>query len=177
VVDDDATTIQFPHRVLRDRRGGIHPLAKPDDRLSVTIRDDETPWPLRLYFASFAPDAPLIGVEFGDECSRSELDLATVERIARNLPFYEQYARAMIQWDDGKGDAEKALAMLSYIGAGRRSLPRGFFQIVAADYNTRRRAGETAPITAIARSHGVYKSTAGRWVAEARRRGLIKEDG
>jgi hypothetical protein len=181
LVDDSDTEIRYWHRAIKDKRGRIDPAAKPDERLSVTIREDETPWPIRLYFATpegadtpFAPGAPLVGVEFGDEDSRGQLDLADVERVARNLAFYEHYARAMIQWDHG--EADKAAEMLSFLGAGRRSLPPGFFKIVAADYNARRRAGEKAPITAIARNRGVYKSTVSRWVAEAKKRNLIRDE-
>lgn len=176
MIDDTTTTVRIPHRKLRDRRGRLHADVNDDERISVEIHDAQYLWPLRLFFESLAPDAPLVGVEFGSEAEpHSELDLAEVARVAGNLSLYEQYARATMIWGEGRGDAAQALKMLSNVGTTRRGLPAGFYRIIADEYRTRVEAGESAPVTAIAQAHGVYKSTASRWLKEARRRRYIDD--
>jgi hypothetical protein len=103
----------------------------------------------------------------------ARLDPGYVTRVATSLSLYKQYARATILWDHG--DATRALAILRNIGATRRGLPSSWFRRIAEEYNRRLDAGERAPVTAIAGAHGVYKSTASRWIKEAKRRGYIQK--
>jgi hypothetical protein len=155
---------------------GTRPGYRARHRSAQADRSSDTTWtaPLRLYFSSFAPDAPLLGVQFGSEQSWSELDRKHVSRVAANLALYEAYARAEIQLEHG--DASKALEMLNNLGTTRRGKPTRFIRSIAREYETRRLSGESAPITAIALDHGVAKSTASRWVAQAKRFGWIQEE-
>jgi hypothetical protein len=168
VIEATKTTIRAPHRSQKDPR--------PDPRVSVEIHDSRLAWPLRLYFASLGDDAELIGAEFGtEEPPPVELDLRDVARVASNLSLYVEYARAEILFD--RGDAQRALKVLANVGAPRRGTPGRWFREIAHEYSTRLAAGEKAPVKAIAEAHGVDKSTASRWLKEARRRGYINGGG
>lgn len=166
------TLVQIPHRVIRDRRGKVRDEVTDDLRVSVTIWDDSFPLPLRLYFAHPGDDAPLIGFEIGDERhTETPLEPGEVARIVKSLPVYAAYARAHIEMD--RTEVSKTLEILSEIGTTRRGLPGTHFRVIANEYDLRVRDGDSAPITSIAAAHNVTKSTASRWVKEARRRNLI----
>ncbi len=53
-------------------------------------------------------------------------------------------------------------------------LDADWYRMIAAEYRRHVDDGEPAPVTAIARSHGVTPSAASRWVTTARKRGLIE---
>jgi hypothetical protein len=170
------TVVRIPHRALRDRRGNLHDSVTEDPRVSVTIWDDSFPVPLRLYFAHPGDDAPLVGFEVGDE-NHTDTTLAPAEvaRVVKSLPVYTAYARAHIEMD--RTEVSKTLEILSEIGTTRRGLPGKFLRVIANEYEARVHEGDPAPITSIAAAHGKTKSTASRWIKEARRRGYIKERG
>jgi len=56
-----------------------------------------------------------------------------------------------------------------------RGYPDSFYGEVAKTYRAAMRSDNHAPVVAVAESAGVPRSTAGRWVKEARRRGLLGE--
>src|SRR5204863_6727941 len=103
------------------------------------------------------------------------LEVADVKRLAANLPLYIQYARAGLAFEEGQID--RSLEILEEVGRTRRGLPGPFLKIIADEYNTRVKAGDPAPTTAIAEAHDVHKSTASRWITQARRRGWVPASG
>jgi DNA-binding MarR family transcriptional regulator len=168
------TTVRIPHRTIRDKRGHVFDDVVDDERVSVTLWDDSFPLPIRLYFKHHGVNPPLLGFELGDEAHRrTTLEPAQAVRIAKNLPVYISYAHAILLMD--RANVKRALEILNEIGTTRRGLPGRFLRIVADEYMTRVRQGDSAPITSIAEAHAVDKSTASRWVKEGRRRGFIKE--
>jgi hypothetical protein len=167
------TIVRIPHRSIRDKRGHVNELATDDTRVSVTLWDDSFSLPIRLYFAHAGDDAPLLGFEVGDEThTETSLDPGQVARIVKSLPLYTAYAHAVIEMDREK--IGRTLEIFSEIGTTRRGLPGKFFRVIANEYDSRVQEGDSAPITSIAVAHDVKKSTASRWVKEARRRGYIK---
>lgn len=156
------------------------PSAKDDPRLSVEMRDDAYDLPLRLFFAHMGPDAPLIGLEIGDEDHlETPLALAQVKHVARQLPLYERYARALIQIYGPTGLSEVGLALevINEVGSTRRGKGGRFYRVIGDEYTARVRAGDPAPVMSIAEAHGVHKSTAFRWVKQARQWNYINDAG
>jgi hypothetical protein len=87
------------------------------------------------------------------------------------LPLHLQYARASIAHK--RSDAATALQALRQVGKTRRGLGNDFLRIIAMQYEALVAEGERYPIKALAAAMSADKSTASRWVKEARRRGLL----
>ena len=170
IQDPGDTAVRWPHRQIR-KGGRVPPSAKDDPRLSVEMRDDAYDLPLRLFFADMGPGAPLIGLEIGDEDHlETRLSLTQVKHVARQLPLYERYARAVIQIysPNGPTDVGLALEVINEVGATRRGKGARFYRLIGDEYSTLVTAGDPAPVMSIAEAHGVHKSTAFRWVKQAR---------
>jgi hypothetical protein len=143
--------------------------------VEVTIPDSSNRFALVIFFAHLGEDAAFLGFEV--TCEDDEgLDPRSFARLARNLPMYVDYARAMSVWKQGKHeDRIRALeALRREAGKSRRGLPDTFYREIAAEYEALVEADDPHPIKTIAEARPVDKSRASRWVTEARDRGYIK---
>ena len=87
---------------------------------------------------------------------------------------YLRFARAYLTWD--REGATKALRALQPGTRPRRGDDREFYEMVADVYKAVLAEGETKrPLTELAARLQKSPSTAGRWVKEARKRGLLEE--
>lgn len=156
--------------------------AGSDLRTRVTIRDESLPLPLRIYFVRFA-DGELrnVGVELGEELHSDEaaeqapeLTALTLRRVVERYPHWVDFARAAASMELSAPSADLE-------GQVKRAKPArldlDWYRQIAAEYRRHVDDGEPAPVTAIARSHGVTPSAASRWVKTARERGLIEGEG
>ena len=172
---EDRTLIRVPHRTVRHPSGRIHPSARDDLRVSVEVWDDRFRLPVRLYFEHGGSDAALVGVEIGSEEHRdTPMDPAQLTHLAKSLPVYVAYVRAEQDFEASRSQTDRLLEALNETGTTRRGKPGRFYRIIGEDYAARVREGDAAPVTSLAAAHGVVKSTASRWVKEARRRGYIE---
>jgi hypothetical protein len=164
VIDDTDTVVRTPH-------------SGNDPRVSVTISDRRYAWPIVIYFASLADDASVVGVEIGTRDQPwNALDVREAAHVGANLALFVRYARGVILWQGGEVARSLEVLGSAELGKTRRGLPGHFFRVVAGEYMRRVADGETAPVTSIAATYGVNKSTASRWVKEARRRGLVTDE-
>jgi hypothetical protein len=164
-VIQDRTLVRVPHR-------------RDDPRISVEVWDDAYDLPVRVFFRDMGADAPVVGVEIGGaQHPDTPLTLTQIGHVFRQLPLYQEYAKAEMRvWDmETLAPSERArlLDVLNQIGSTRRGKPGSFYRIVGDEYAALVRAGDPAPINSIAANHGVNKSTASRWVKEAKRQGHI----
>jgi len=159
-----------------------------DPRVTVTLRERGTPWPVRFHFLNLLDDETgvaeyvHVGFELGERYDDVEsgiplktepeaLDPVSVQRIAKNYVHYLELARQAIVLDqEGIGGAIRRLR------PGRKAarLTDDFYRLVADDFAARQQAS-SAPMRELAEAHHVDISTASRWVKEARRRGFLEE--
>lgn len=162
-----------------------------DPRVTVTLQELGTPWPIRLHFLH-AEDEETgereylhVGFELGErfdvepgtptvrlEEEPEPLDPVAVQRIASNYASYLELARhAIVLEREGIDGAIRRLRP----GRKPARLTDDFYRLVAADFRARRES-TTAPLKELAAAHHVDVSTASRWVKEARRRGHLEAD-
>ena len=162
-----------------------------DARATVTLEEPGTPWPIRFHFLDVYDDETdsrewvNVGFELGRaflvpaeipartkvaEETLLPLDPAAVQRVAVNYAAYLAFARSALIFDQ-EGMAETQ-GLLGRSGKSAR-LTDDHYRLIAADYETRRAAGQKHIVTAIAAARYVDISTASRWVKEARRRGYL----
>lgn len=105
-----------------------------------------------------------------------QLEPRVLRRFAPQAELYLALARAALRMQ-GDDDVRGAVEALRSIGRPGRGLPDPFYRTIAANYRALLSEGERHPVKAIAEIHHVTISAASRWLKEARRRGLIEDDG
>ena len=165
-----------PGRAARRRAGA-------DFRVRVTIRDESLPLPLRIYFVDLVDDETgerelrNVGAEFGEELrdgetaeQAPELTALTLRRVVERYPHWVDFARAAasMDLDAPRGELERQVKRVK-----PARLDLDWYRMIASEYRRHVDDGEPAPVTAIARSHGVTPSAASRWVKTARERELL----
>jgi hypothetical protein len=157
--------------------------AKSDLRVTVMFRDDSLPLPLRIHFLKVEDsetgeqELRNVGVELGEELREEEAALQTPEltaltlrRVVERYPHWLELARAhaLMRLDAPVGELARR---------AKRPKPArldlDWYRMIASEYRHHVEAGEPAPVTAIARSHGVTPSAASRWLTTARKRRLL----
>lgn len=157
-----------------------------DPRVRVTIREPGTPWPIRFYFLQLEnaetgePSTVNVGFEIGEHFDHADsvehlepLDPVTVVRVTSQYGAYLRAAEASVTLNQ----LATAEALKTLRGPGRKParLTDDFYRRVAADFEQRKAAGSSRPVSDLAATQYVDKGTASRWLKEARRRGYIKE--
>jgi len=160
--------------------GGAAKRAGSDLRTTVTYRDDSLPLPLSIHFVRLVDDETgehelrNVGVELGEELRDEESALAAPEltavalrRVVERYPHWVELARAHATFNLDEPLTDHT----------RRPKPArldpDWYRMIASEYRHHRDDGDPAPITTIARSHGVTPSAASRWVKSAKGLGLI----
>jgi hypothetical protein len=159
-------------------------------RMKVYPHGDHPDWPkgpptvsikhrgieLRLVFKGKAKrrrdeQLDLAKVEFLPDTAK--LEPRVLRKFASQADLYVASAQAALRVDS-KGVREKVEA-LRELGRPGRGLTDEFYRQIAEEYDAMVAGGEPHPIKALAASHTAVISTASRWVAGAKRRGLIEE--
>lgn len=104
-----------------------------------------------------------------------KLEPRVLRRFAPDAEHYVALARAALRWKHE--DARGAVEALRSIGRPGRGLTDAFYRTIAWEYDTLLAEGEQHPVKAISEKHHVTISAASRWLKEARRRGLVDEQG
>jgi hypothetical protein len=163
-----------------------------DPRITVTLQEVGTPWPIRFHFLNIADDESgqiehreylHVGFELGEQFASmpgtplrplteepEPLDPIAVQRVASKYVTYLEFARHAIVLDQ-----EGITGALRRLRPGRKParLTDDFYRLVADDFRARRE-GTSAPLKELAAANHVDISTASRWVKEARRRGYLE---
>jgi hypothetical protein len=167
---DRDTVIRHPHEANVTRKAGRKHVDVIDPRVSVSMQEEGAT--VTLFFdpeKAHAGDAPLLEVRL--------TPLASGEfapwRLLPKLPLHTRYARASLTWEHE--GAAAALRALQAVDERRRGLSDDRLRYVAEVYEGLVAEGEKYPIKALAAMQHVDKSTASRWVAKARERGLLKD--
>jgi hypothetical protein len=154
----------------------------------VTFYDAETlPIPLRVHFLNLEDDETgerelrNVGVELGEVLRDNEsaeampaLTALTLRHVVERFPHYVELARAHVMVDLDQ-DTRGLVSATKRVKPAR--IDRDWLRMIAAEYQRHIEEGEPAPITAIAKSHGVTPSAASRWVKAARNKHLLEEAG
>lgn len=163
-----------------------------DPRITVTLQEVGTPWPIRFHFLNIAADESgqiehreylHVGFELGEQFASvpgtpytplteepEPLDPVALQRIAGNYASYVEFARhAIVLEQEGMAGALRRLRP----GRKPARLNDDFLRLVADDFRARREA-TSAPLKELAAEQHVDISTASRWVKEARRRGFLE---
>jgi hypothetical protein len=90
--------------------------------------------------------------------------------VGHYLDYVEIAQRALTVEIGGLGAAIKRLRGP---GAKPARLTDDFYRLIASDYRQRSESGVSAPLQSLADAHHADKSTASRWIKEARRRGYL----
>jgi len=159
--------------------------AGKDLRPTVAFRDESLPLPLRIHLLNVRDsdtgeeEFRNVGFEIGEELrdeavalDTPELTAVTLRRVVERYPHWLALARAHAAVDLAapKDDLERQAKR-----AKPARLDGDWYRMIASEYQHHVDEGDPAPITTIARSHGVTPSAASRWVTEARERELITE--
>jgi hypothetical protein len=172
-----------------------------DLRITVTIEEPTTPFPIVVYFVHVVDDARPdawavipVGIELGHRFDAKDddgeprqshpigdrlprpLDREAVQEVVSRFRDYVEYARACIAIGGRPTNDPEQTPAARARGRRRRELTDGFLALIAEQYETWS-AGKGRAVTEIADAHGVNRSTASRWVAAARERELLpKQD-
>lgn len=172
-----------------------YPGVRTDDlRITVTLQELGTPWPVRFHFLNTADtdtgvrEFVHVGFEVGERFEKElatglepsgsvtlatdpePLDPVAVQRIASNYASYLELARhAIVLEEEGIDGAIRRLRP----GRKPARLTDDFYRLIAEDFRARRDVGG-APVKELAAAHHVDISTASRWVKEARKRGFLE---
>ena len=124
--------------------------------------------------ASYGTSASNFGEEVHDDVTAEqapELTALTLRRVVERFPHWVDFARAAasMELNAPRGELERQVKRVK-----PARLDADWYRMIAAEYRRHVDDGEPAPVTAIARSHGVTPSAASRWVTTARERGLIE---
>jgi hypothetical protein len=168
---DRDTIIRSPHAATVTRRGGKTHRETHDPRISVAVQERGAT--LTLFFdtdSAFTGEAPLLEIRLEPPASGQPFE---PWRLMPRLPLYLQYARASLAHKND--DATGALRALRQITAAGRGLSDDFLRLVAESYKALVAEGEPYPVKALAEMQPVDKSTASRWIKEARARGFIAD--
>jgi hypothetical protein len=171
-------------RVIRPGRAA-RSSGTSDLRTTVVFHDPETlPLPLRIHFVPVGHktgerELRNVGVDLGevprDEASAVALPALTalaLRHVVERYPHYVELARAHVMVDLDQ-DTKGLTSATKRVKPGR--IDRDWLRMIAAEYQRHIADGEPAPITAIAKSHGVTPSAASRWVKAARGKHLLEE--
>jgi hypothetical protein len=167
---DRDTVIRSPHEATPIRKKGRSEHRVDDPRMSVSMQEEGAT--LTVFFdpeTAWSGEAPLLEVRL------TPTDAGTFEpwRLLPTLPLHLQYARAAVA--HRHDDVAAALRALRQVSSTRRGLSDDFLRLVAQLYESLVKEGESYPVKALAAMQHVDKSTASRWVSEARRRGLLEK--
>jgi hypothetical protein len=124
----------------------------------------------------------LVGVELGDTprdedaaLALPELTALTLPNVTERFPRWLELARAhATPTSDAQAGTGQLAAAVKRWKPGR--LDPDFLRMIAAEYRRHVEDGEPAPVTTIARSHGVDPSAASRWLKRARELGLLEAE-
>ncbi|MBA3332748.1 MAG: hypothetical protein H0U30_02050 [Actinobacteria bacterium] len=151
----------------------------------MTFRDESLPLPLRVHFLYLKDsetgeeELKLVGVELGDvprddeaAIALPELTALTLRQVVERFPRWLELARAHAtpSLDAQASTVGLAVAVKRWKPA---RLDPNFLRMVAAEYRRHVDEGDPAPITTIAKSHGVTPSAASRWLKRARKEGYL----
>jgi hypothetical protein len=156
--------------------------AGSDLRTTVTFRDDSLPLPLSIHFVRLdddetgEPELRNVGVELGEELrdqksaeAAPELTAVALRRVVERYPHWVELARAYATFN-----LDEPLIDPTHRPKPAR-LDSEWYRMIASEYRHHCDDGDPAPITTIARSHGVTPSAASRWVKTAKEQGLIDD--
>jgi hypothetical protein len=155
--------------------------AGSDYRTTVTYRDESLPVPLSIHFLVVHDDETEeleyrnVGLELGEPLRDEEAALAapelsalTLRRVVERYPHWLELARAHAKFN---GPVSIDLEHMKRPKPARLDVE--WYRMIAEEYRHHIEDGDPAPITTIAKSHGVTPSAASRWVTTAKKRGLI----
>jgi len=152
----------------------------------VTFSDPESlPLPLRIHFVSLEDpqtgerELRNVGMELGEAPRDKEIAVGlpaltalALRHVVERSPHYVELARAHV-FVDLDQDTSRLTSATKRPKPAR--IDRDWLRMIAAEYQRHVQEGEPAPITAIAKSHGVTPSAASRWVKAARSQHLLDE--
>ena len=159
-----------------------------DHRTTVTFTHNGLPLPLRFHFVGVYTvetgerELRHVGVSIGDEALDEESALALPElpptmlrRVVERYPHWLELARAhatvYVDVDGSLADTARAAKRVK-----PARLDEDWYRMIAAEYRHHTEQREPAPVTLIARSHGVSPSASSRWVTAARKLGFLEEE-
>jgi hypothetical protein len=171
---------------VRVRSPGQAARAGDDFRTTVTFSDPESlPLPLRIHFLELKDDQTgerelrNVGMELGDVLRDKQaggdmpaLTALALRHVVERYPHYVELARAHV-FVNLDQDTTRLTSATKRPKPAR--IDRDWLRMIAAEYQRHIADGEPAPITAIAKSHGVTPSAASRWVKAARDKHLLEE--
>jgi hypothetical protein len=155
-----------------------------DPRYSVTLEEPGLDSAVSVHFLLVGADNGArawvnVGVELGERFERPHgkpllldslprpVDPATVRYVAERFPSYVSFARSYLDYQAGGGGGKPPVRKQR-----RRRLTDDDLRAIARQYQAfDRHSGR--PVTELAAAHGVNPSTASRWVARARERGML----
>jgi len=105
--------------------------------------------------------------------SGREITPDVLRHVEGNWDRYLTIAHQVLDWDPDKFK-QRVGELQRLRRRGRRGMDKDFYRGIAEEYRGLLERGER-PTTGIARAHGVGRSTASRWVRDARDRGLLGE--
>ena len=99
-----------------------------------------------------------------------EVTALTLRQLVERYPRWLELARAHAAVDLGRtGELAHGTKRIK-----PARLDRNWYRMIADEYRRHVAECEPAPVTTIARSHGVTPSAASRWVTAARKQGLLE---
>ena len=167
--------------------------AATDPRITVTLIESGTPWPIRFYFLRLDDVGTGVreiintGFDIGQifEIEREQtvlevdddqvipIDAAVLQRIAENYGTYLEAARHMVLLKRAPGAAEAFDRLRGPLRPGR--LTNDFYRRVAADFQAHQQSGGTQKTFAM--KNNTHPANVSKWLAESRRRGYLPEKG
>ncbi len=103
-----------------------------------------------------------------------QLEPRVLRQFAPQAERYLKAARQALKWR--ANDLKATIDELRQVGRPGRGHTPGFYKGMAQHYEDLVREGERHPIKALAEIYHVTMGASSRWIKEARRRGLIKEE-
>jgi hypothetical protein len=167
------------------RRPGAAARDEGDDlRVSVTFGHTSMPMPVTFHFLNLVDEETgehefrHVGLEIGEQppdlkghLAMPELTAITLRHLVERYPKWLELAQAHAAVDFDR--AREVAPALKRIKPAR--LDRNWYRMIADEYRRHVEEGEPAPVTTIARSHGVTPSAASRWVKAARTEGFLDD--
>jgi hypothetical protein len=167
-MDDRDTVIRSPHEAVVTRERGRTIRRVVDPRVSVSMQEEGAT--LTVFFdptTALSGDAPVQEIRLTPTAAGEFEPWQLLPRLPQHL----RYARASLGRRPDVASA--ALNALRQMGRTRRGTSDDWLRLIAQDYASLVAEGERYPIKALAAMRHADKSTASRWVAKARERGLI----
>ena len=105
--------------------------------------------------------------------SGREITPDALRHVEHNWDRYLTIAHQVLDWDPDKF-RQRVGELQRLRRRGRRGMDEDFYRGISEEYRGLLERGER-PTTGIAKAHAVGRSTASRWIREARNRGLLGE--